>query len=75
MNICLLNFILCSRGILKATILLLPLLGMTWIIGILAVSEETQVFAWIFAILNTLQVNNNYYYIYKLLSYMYVIDI
>ena len=45
----------------KATILLLPLLGMTWIIGILAVNNETQVFAWIFTILNSLQVNDNYY--------------
>ena len=40
----------------KAVIILLPLLGITWIIGILAVNEDTQVFAWIFAILNSLQV-------------------
>ena len=40
----------------KAVIILLPLLGITWIIGILAVNENTQVFAWIFAILNSLQV-------------------
>ena len=44
------------RDLLKATIVLLPLLGLTWIIGILAVNNETQVFAWIFAILNSLQV-------------------
>ena len=44
------------REILKAGMFLLPLLGMTWIIGILAVNNETQVFAWIFAILNSLQV-------------------
>ena len=57
----------------KATILLLPLLGMTWIIGILAVNNETQVFAWIFTILNSLQVNDNYY---RAISYLatYVID-
>ena len=48
----------CYRGLLKAVIILLPLLGMTWIIGIFAVNNETQVFAWIFAILNSLQVNN-----------------
>ena len=29
---------------------------MTWIIGIFAVNNDTQVFAWIFAILNSLQV-------------------
>ena len=44
------------RDLMKAVILLLPLLGLTWIIGILAVNEDTQVFAWIFAILNSLQV-------------------
>ena len=44
------------REILKAGMFLLPLLGLTWIIGILAVNNETQVFAWIFAILNSLQV-------------------
>jgi len=43
---------------LKAVITLLPLLGATWIIGILAVNNDTQPFAWIFAILNSLQVNN-----------------
>ena len=42
----------------KAAIILLSLLGMTWIIGLFAVNNETQVFAWIFAILNSLQVNN-----------------
>jgi len=35
---------------------LLPLLGLTWIIGILAVNEKTQILAWIFSILNSLQV-------------------
>ena len=44
------------RDLLKGSIILLPLLGITWIIGILAVNEETQVFAWIFAIFNSLQV-------------------
>ena len=44
------------RRLLKAMIILLPLLGLTWIIGILAVNNDTQVFAWIFAILNSLQV-------------------
>ena len=44
------------RYLLKAVIVLLPLLGVTWVIGILAVNEDTVVFAWIFAILNSLQV-------------------
>ena len=44
------------RRLLKAMIILLPLLGLTWIIGILAVNNDTQAFAWIFAILNSLQV-------------------
>ena len=44
------------RDLLKAVIVLLPLLGVTWIIGILAVSDDTQVFAWIFAVFNSLQV-------------------
>ena len=51
-----LMFNLC-REILKAAMFLLPLLGLTWLIGILAVNNETQVFAWIFAILNSLQVS------------------
>lgn len=38
-------------------ILLLPLLGSTWIIGIFAVNENTTVFAWLFVILNSLQVS------------------
>ena len=49
-------FMIFCRNMLKAVIILLPLLGFTWIIGILAVNEDTQVFAWIFAILNSLQV-------------------
>jgi len=48
------------RDLLKAIVVLLPLLGLTWIIGILAVNDDTVVFAWIFAILNSLQVPVNY---------------
>ena len=36
--------------------ILLPLLGVTWVVGIFAVSENTTVFAWLFTILNSLQV-------------------
>ena len=46
------------RGPMRTVIILLLLLGITWIIGILAVNEGTQVFAWIFAILNSLQVTS-----------------
>ncbi len=35
---------------------LLPLLGITWVVGVLAVSQNTTVFAWIFTILNSFQV-------------------
>ena len=38
--------------------ILLPLLGITWVFGILAVNQESSVFAWIFTILNSLQVKN-----------------
>ena len=34
----------------------MPILGGTWIIGLLAVNEHTELFAWIFTILNSLQV-------------------
>ena len=44
------------RTVLKATLVLLPLLGITWVFGILAVNEESVAFAWIFTILNSLQV-------------------
>ena len=37
-------------------IVLLPLLGLTWVFGLLAVNKEALVFAWIFALLNILQV-------------------
>ena len=45
-----------KRVLVKAAVLLLPLLGLTWLFGLLAVNEDTVVFAWIFTILNSLQV-------------------
>ena len=45
-----------KRILVKAAVLLLPLLGLTWLFGLLAVNEDTVVFAWIFTILNSLQV-------------------
>ena len=50
------------RDILKATVILLPLLGITWVFGLLAVNQESSAFAWIFTILNTLQVSIIYLY-------------
>ena len=52
----------------KAIVVLLPLLGLTWIIGIVTVNNDTQAFAWIFAILNSLQVTS--YLIVFLLKYL-----
>ena len=46
-----------NRSILKATLILLPLLGLTWVFGLFAVNENTAVFAWLFTIFNSLQVN------------------
>ena len=37
-------------------IVLLPLLGLTWLFGLLAINEDSSAFAWIFIILNSLQV-------------------
>ncbi|XP_064396279.1 uncharacterized protein LOC135343205 isoform X2 [Halichondria panicea] len=39
----------------KATIILLPLLGLTWVFGLLSVNNSTIVFAWLFSIFNSLQ--------------------
>ena len=44
------------RASLKAAIIVIPIFGCTWVFGVLAVNENTVVFAWIFTILNSLQV-------------------
>ena len=44
------------RSMVIAAIVLLPLLGSTWVIGLFAVNEDTTIFACIFAVLNSLQV-------------------
>lgn len=44
--------------LLKASVIILPLLGLTWVIGLLAVSPYATVFAWIFLFLNAFQVND-----------------
>ncbi len=45
------------RTILRATVILLPLLGLTWVFGILTLDANATVFAWLFTIFNSLQVN------------------
>jgi len=40
----------------KTAVILVPLLGCTWLFGLLSINEDTVVFAWIFTILNSLQV-------------------
>ena len=40
----------------KACVVLSPLLGMTWVFGILSVTNASLVFQYIFTILNSLQV-------------------
>lgn len=45
------------RSIIKGSVILLPLLGITWIIGIFAVNANTLAFAWLFVILNSTQVS------------------
>ena len=47
---------LANRTILKATVILLPLLGLTWVFGILTIDHNTTVFAWLFTICNSTQV-------------------
>ena len=44
------------RRLLKATVILIPLLGFTWIIGLFAVGAEGRVFAYLFVIANVFQV-------------------
>lgn len=44
------------RKLTRAAIFLLPTLGVTWIFGVLAVNSEHVAFAWIFTILNSIEV-------------------
>ncbi|XP_065913065.1 hemicentin-1-like isoform X2 [Dysidea avara] len=44
-----------AKSLVIAAVVMLPLLGATWVIGLFAVNEETTIFAWIFTILNSLQ--------------------
>ena len=44
-------------ALLKSTFILSPLLGVTWVVGLLAVNNYTTVFAWLFCFLNAFQVS------------------
>jgi len=54
------------RKLLIAAVSLLPIFGLTWVFGLLAVNEETIAFAWIFTILNSVQVINKNIYLFGL---------
>ena len=58
MNQALLRLSVGYRYLLKATIILVPVLGFTWIIGLFAVGEEGKVFAYLFVIANVVQVRD-----------------
>ena len=38
--------------------MLLPVLGVTWVLGVFAVNSNTTVFAWLFTIFNSLQASD-----------------
>ena len=55
-NNTLIPMLVCAcRQLFKATVILLPLLGLTWVFGLLSVNSSTIVFAWLFSIFNSLQ--------------------
>jgi hypothetical protein len=43
------------KKMVMAAIILLPLLGVTWAVGLLAVNRNTTVFTWLFTLFNSLQ--------------------
>ena len=50
------------RKTLKSFLILSPLLGLTWVFGLLAVTDAGLVFQYVFTILNSSQVCTNYVY-------------
>ena len=69
------TYLMIYRNLTKAAFILLPILGCTWIIGIMAVNENLIVFAWIFTVLNSLQVYNHVYIIWSWQSCDYTKDL
>lgn len=56
LSLCLFLSFHLQSALMKAMVILLPILGLTWVIGLLAVGPYTTVFAWIFLFLNGFQV-------------------
>ena len=56
MKICQILNLLCFRSGLKAMGVLLPVLGLTWVVGVFAVDTLSRPLTYAFTILNTLQV-------------------
>lgn len=52
-----------DRSALRSLGTLLPVLGVTWLFGILAVNEKADVFQYIFVIANSLQVRLSYIFV------------
>ena len=50
-----------SRVGIRALLVLLPLLGLTWLLGYLAIGAATQIMQALFAILNALQVSSTHF--------------
>jgi hypothetical protein len=41
--------------VLRATLILLPLLGLTWLFGLLTLNQNSTIFAWLFTVFNSMQ--------------------
>ncbi|XP_065917797.1 latrophilin-like protein LAT-2 isoform X3 [Dysidea avara] len=44
-----------AKAMIMAAIFVTPILGLTWLFGLLVINEQTVVFAWIFLVFNSLQ--------------------
>lgn len=58
--ICVCVCVCISRLTTKAVAVLLPILGISWIFGVLAVNDHSLLFQYMFAVFNSLQVRNHY---------------
>lgn len=52
------NFFFFFRTTARVSLVLLPLLGISWVFGVFAVNDDTVVFQYIFTISNSIQVWN-----------------
>ena len=69
------SYYLCCvyRALVKAAFVLLPVLGSTWVFGLLAINDDTMIFVWIFTVLNSLQVNCITYLATSCFKYCFVV--